>query len=94
MRSDRGGTIEDPVVLYSVVVPGVAVGHSAGFTWDGQVLVFGHESDGGSQPRCQATSSITNRTRGLIDWNLSDPAVAGALKLGHLNPQTSEFTLD
>jgi hypothetical protein len=33
-------------------------------------------------------------TRGLIIWNLSDPAVAGALKLGHLNPQTQEFTLD
>ena len=33
-------------------------------------------------------------TRGLIDWNLSDPAVAGALKLQHLNPQTQEFTID
>jgi hypothetical protein len=33
-------------------------------------------------------------TRGLLIWNLSDPAVAGALKLGHLNPQTQEFTLD
>jgi hypothetical protein len=32
--------------------------------------------------------------RSLIDWNLSDPAVAGARKLDHLNPQTSEFTLD
>jgi hypothetical protein len=28
--------------------------------------------------------------RGLIVWNLSDPAVAGARKLGHLNPQTQE----
>jgi hypothetical protein len=26
--------------------------------------------------------------RGLIIWNLSDSAVAGAKKLGHLNPQT------
>jgi hypothetical protein len=32
-------------------------------------------------------------TRGVIIWNLSDSAVAGALKLGHLNPQTQEFTL-
>jgi hypothetical protein len=32
-------------------------------------------------------------TRGLINWNLSSPSVAGALKLDHLNPQTSEFTL-
>jgi hypothetical protein len=27
-------------------------------------------------------------TRGLIVWNLSDNAVAGAKKLDHLNPQT------
>jgi hypothetical protein len=33
-------------------------------------------------------------TRGLLVWNLSSSAVAGALKLDHLNPQTSEFTLD
>ena len=28
--------------------------------------------------------------RGLIVWNLSDNAVAGAMKLDHLNPQTQE----
>jgi hypothetical protein len=188
-----GGTIENPVVLHSQVVPGVGVGHSAAFTWDGEVLVFGHEPGGGSGARCQATSSETGRTlfffdarsgaplgtllhprpqtatenctwhnynvvplqnryvlvsgnyqsgvsvvdftdpgaaqeiayadpaplnpdalvlggdwstywyngfiyesditRGLITWRLSSPAVAGALRLGHLNPQTSEFTL-
>ena len=33
-------------------------------------------------------------TRGLIIWNLSDSAVAGARKLGHLNPQTQEFSID
>jgi hypothetical protein len=33
-------------------------------------------------------------TRGLIVWNLSDRAVAGAKKLGHLNPQTQELTID
>jgi hypothetical protein len=33
-------------------------------------------------------------TRGLIVWNLSDRAVAGARKLGHLNPQTQESTID
>jgi hypothetical protein len=189
-----GGTIEDPLVLYSVTVPGVTIGHSAAFTWDGRVLIFGHEPGGGSQPRCQATSSVTDRslyffdartgaplgtvihsrpqtatenctwhnynvlplrdryvlvaagyqsgvsvvdftdpadaheiayadpapldpdvlvlggdwstywyngliyesdiTRGLIDWNLSSSAVAGAQRLDHLNPQTIEFTLD
>jgi hypothetical protein len=32
-------------------------------------------------------------TRGMMVWNLSDRAVAGARKLGHLNPQTQEFTI-
>jgi hypothetical protein len=189
-----GGTIENPVVLYSVDVPGVTIGHSAAFTWDGKVLVFGHEPGGGVQARCQATSSEVDRTlffyaartgtllgtilhprpqtatenctwhnynvvplkrryvlvsgnyqsgisvvdfthpdrareiafadpapldpntlitggdwssywynghiyesditRGLIVWRLTSFAVAGARKLHHLNPQTSEFTLD
>jgi hypothetical protein len=35
----------------------------------------------------------SNITTGLLVWNLSDPAVAGARSLGHLNPQTQESTL-
>jgi hypothetical protein len=31
-------------------------------------------------------------TRGLIIWDLSDDAVAGAKRLPHLNPQTEEFS--
>lgn len=30
---------------------------------------------------------------GLLVWKLSDRAMAGARKLGHLNPQTQEFTI-
>ena len=30
--------------------------------------------------------------RGLLTWNLSDPAVAGARKLDHLNPQSQEWS--
>ena len=32
-------------------------------------------------------------TRGLITWEFKDPSVAGARTLGHLNPQTQEFTI-
>jgi hypothetical protein len=32
-------------------------------------------------------------TRGLLIWNLSGKWDAGAKRLPHLNPQTSEFTL-
>lgn len=86
---------------------GVSIGHTAAYTWDGKYIVFGHEPGGGSEARCQSTSSEVDRTlwfleadtgliyesdikRGLIIWNLSDNAVAGARTLDHLNPQTIE----
>jgi hypothetical protein len=185
-----GGSLEHPHLLYSRSVDGVSVGHSASFTWDGEVLIFGHEPGGGGQPRCQDSNLEVDRTlffldprsgdemgrwvlertqtatenctlhnynvvptnqryllvagnyqagtlvldftdpanarevafadpapltedrvvlggdwstywydgfiyqsdirRGLIIWKLADPAVAGAMPLGHLNPQTQE----
>jgi hypothetical protein len=199
----RGGSLEDPLQLWSANVTNTTTGHSASFSWDGEVVIFGTEPGGGGSPRCTATGTqvtptvvqtdemkslfffdavtgsflgkhvmprpqtltenctvhnynvvptakrrvlvhgsyqsgigvvdFTNPanaveiayadpaplsttqlilggdwssywydgfiyesdiTRGLIVWNLSDPAVAGARKLRHLNPQTQEFTLD
>ena len=191
-----GASKENPVWLYHKTTGGSSLGHSAAFTWDGEVLVIGHEPGGGSGARCQETSPIVERTffyidaetgaslgqfaiprtqtsvenctthnynivptdkryvmvsgnyqsgvsvidftdpanateiayadpaplvdpnppvgielggdwstywynghiyesditRGLIIWKLSDNAVAGAKKLDHLNPQTTEFT--
>jgi hypothetical protein len=188
-----GGSLEDPVLMHHFDVPGVTIGHSAAWTWDGEVLVFGHEPGGGNQARCQATSAEVDKTlffydhegnqlgslvlprpqtatenctwhnynivptgkryvlvagnyqagisvvdftdpanakeiayadpaplsttslvtggdwstywydgtiyesditRGLTTWRLGDKAVSGARKLGHLNPQTQEFTID
>jgi hypothetical protein len=194
-RAD-GGSLEEPVLMHHFDIPGVTIGHSAAWSWDGEVLIFGHEPGGGSQARCQETSALVDRTlffydhegnelgtfvhprpqtnvenctwhnynvvptgkrdilvagnyqsgisvldftdptdvkeiayadpaplidpdppvgiegggdwssywydgriyesdmtRGLIIWNLSDKAVAGAKRLGHLNPQTQEFTI-
>jgi PA domain/LVIVD repeat len=188
-----GASLDDPVLMHHFDIPGVTIGHSAAWSWDGEVLVFGHEPGGGTQARCQATSAVVDRTlyfydhegnqlgtflhprpqgptenctwhnynvvptnkgrilvsgnyqsgisvldftdptdveeiafadpaplidpdppvgiegggdwssywydgriyesdmtRGLTIWNLSDNAVAGAKKLGHLNPQTQE----
>jgi hypothetical protein len=193
-----GGSKEDPEWLYHKVTGGISLGHSAAFTWDGEVLVIGHEPGGGSGANCEATDNPLERTfffldadtgtslgqftlprpqtnvenctthnynvvplrdryvmvsgnyqsgvsvidftdpanaqeiafadpaplvdpnppvgielggdwstywyngfiyesditRGLIIWNLSDKAVAGARKLEHLNPQTIEFNID
>jgi hypothetical protein len=191
-----GASLDDPVLMHHFDILGVTIGHSAAWSWDGEVLIFGHEPGGGSQARCQETSALVDRTlffydhegnelgtfvhprpqtnlenctwhnynvvptgkrdilvagnyqsgisvldftdptdvkeiayadpaplvdpdppvgiegggdwssywydgriyesdmsRGLIIWNLSDKAVAGAKKLGHLNPQTQEFTI-
>jgi hypothetical protein len=194
----QGGSLLDPKWLYFKETGGISLGHSASFTWDGEVLIVGHEPGGGSGARCEATDDPLERTfffldaptgasigqftiprpqtnvenctthnynvvplrdryvmvsgnyqsgisvvdltnpenareiayadpaplvdpnppvgielggdwssywyngriyesditRGLIIWNLSDKAVAGARKLAHLNPQTQEFSID
>jgi PA domain/LVIVD repeat len=191
-----GASLTNPVLMHHFDIPGVTIGHSASWSWDGEVLIFGHEPGGGTQARCQATSAEVDRTiyfydhegnqlgtflhprpqtatenctwhnynvvptdkgrilvagnyqsgisvldftdpanvreiafadpaplinpdnpaaiegggdwssywydgriyesdmtRGLLIWNLTGRAVAGAKKLGHLNPQTQEFTI-
>jgi len=80
-----GGTIANPVVLNSTTVPGVSIGHSAAFTFDGRVLVFGHEPGGGGQPRCQQSSSITDRS--LFFFNARTGARLGSFVLPR--PQTA-----
>jgi hypothetical protein len=80
-----GGSLEDPALLYSRVVPGVSVGHSASFSWDGEVLIFGHEPGGGSQAQCQETSSETNRSLFFFDARTGDPLGTFV----HPRPQTN-----
>jgi hypothetical protein len=196
LGSADGGSLEEPMLMHHFDIPGVTIGHSAAWSWDGEVLIFGHEPGGGTQARCQSTSALVDRTiffydhegnelgtfvhprpqgptenctwhnynvvptsqrdilvagnyqsgisvldftdpksvreiayadpaplvnpadptaiegggdwssywydgriyesdmtRGLIIWLLGDRAVAGAMRLGHLNPQTQEFTI-
>jgi hypothetical protein len=60
-----GGSLTEPVFLYTVSEPGVCNEpgnplcngnwHSAGFTWDGEVLILGWEPGGGALPECEAT---------------------------------------
>lgn len=57
-----GGSLVDPVQVNSTVVPTVTIGHSASFTWDGEVLIFGHEPGGGVAPECEATDDPLKRS--------------------------------
>jgi uncharacterized repeat protein (TIGR01451 family) len=186
-----GGSLLDPMLMYTKTVAGVSIGHSHTFSWDGSILIFGHEPGGGVAPNCQSTSPQVNKTlffydsetgnqigtwvlprpqsaqenctihnfnvvpsdqfrilvsgnyqsgiavvdftdpgnpveiayadpaplvpefdggdwssywyngtiyesdifRGMLTWRLNDQAVADAQTLGHLNPQTQEFTI-
>jgi hypothetical protein len=85
MDPDDGGSLEDPMQLYSRSITGVGIGHTASFTWDGEVLIFGHEPGGGAGARCQATSSITDRS--LFFFEARTGTLLGTFV--HPRPQTN-----
>jgi hypothetical protein len=85
-----GGSIEDPVLLYTIQEPGVDghVGrwHSGAFTWDGKVIILGWEPGGGAAPECEETDPPVKKSAFFYD------AATGA-KLGQWTlprPQTAE----
>jgi hypothetical protein len=78
----RGGSLTDPRFLYSREVPRVTVGHSATFSWDGKVLIFGHEPGGGVAAECEASDEpfkkrffffSTRRGQRIGQWTLQRP---------------------
>ena len=74
-----GASLDNPQVIASVnvneviVAEGledggeVTIGHSTAFTWDGTVLVFGHEPGGGIQARCQEDTPDTEKSLFFFD---------------------------
>ena len=71
----RGGSLEDPLFLYTVVEPGVGQSgtngrwHSATFTWDGKVLVLGWEPGGGAAAECESTDPDVDKSMFFYDAN-------------------------
>ena len=63
----NGGSLVDPELLFHVEEPGVTIGHSAAWTWDGKVIIFGHEPGGGVAPECEATDDPLKRTYFFYD---------------------------
>ncbi|MBE2315538.1 hypothetical protein DVA67_006095 [Solirubrobacter sp. CPCC 204708] len=65
---DAAGTVEspggvaNPTVAWTKVITGVGIGHSGSFTYDGKVLIFGHEPGGGTGAACEATDSVVDRS--------------------------------
>jgi hypothetical protein len=62
-----GGSKADPKWLYHKVTGGISLGHSASFTWDGEVRIVGHEPGGGAGANCEATDNPLERTFFFLD---------------------------
>lgn len=69
---DLSGSLSDPAHEYSVSVPGVTIGHSAAFSWDGDVVIFGHEPGGGVGPNCQASNPDSDKSFFFYDTASGD----------------------
>jgi hypothetical protein len=87
-------SLTDPEHLYTIEEPGVCnTGgplcngnwHSAGFTWDGEVIILGWEPGGGAQPECEATDPPVKKSAFFYDadtgaklgqWTLPRPQSA------------------
>ncbi len=61
------GGIANPALIISRAVTNVSIAHSGSFTYDGKILVFGHEPGGGSQAQCQSGSSTVNKSIFFFD---------------------------
>jgi len=79
-----GGSLDNPMFMFHRDL-GTSIGHSAAWSWDGEILIFGHEPGGGGQAQCQATSSVLNRTLFFLDGDTGD-TVGEFL---HPRPQTA-----
>jgi hypothetical protein len=73
---NEGGTLTDPKLLYTIEEPGVCnTGgplcngnwHSAGFTWDGEVVILGWEPGGGAAPECESTDPAVKKSAFFYD---------------------------
>ena len=58
----NGGSLEDPLLLFHVTEPGVTIGHSAAWSWDGETIIFGHEPGGGVNAECEASDDPVKKS--------------------------------
>jgi hypothetical protein len=68
LPADDPGGVANPTLLYSKPM-GISTGHSGSFSYDGKILIFGHEPGGGSGAQCQVapTTTVPNRTLFFMD---------------------------
>ena len=74
-----------PVTIARVHNPNVDIWHSAAFSWDGRIVVFGDEAGGGTSPRCRASDPSTLGAAWIYDLAALDTMDASSVEpaLGH-----------
>ena len=76
------GGVENPTLIWAkrmpdeTTNPAVTTGHSGSFTYDGKLLIYGHEPGGGTQASCEETDSILFRS--LYFLNPEDGEIKGS----------------
>ena len=86
-----GGSLVDPLLMHHVDVPGVTIGHSAAFSWDGDTIIFGHEPGGGVAAACEATDPPGDRS--FFFYDTESGALLGTWTLPRPQSSTENCTL-
>lgn len=87
----RGGSLTDPQLLYQMPVPTVTIGHSASFSWDGKIMIFGWEPGGGVVAECEATDDPLKKM--FYYFRTSDGALLGTWLLPRAQGPNENCTL-
>jgi hypothetical protein len=86
-----GGSLDDPMHIRHVVVPTVTIGHSAAWSWDGEIIIFGHEPGGGVAAHCEATDPPLDRS--FFFYDADTGALLGTWLLPRAQGPTENCTL-
>jgi hypothetical protein len=71
------GGIANPTLISSVTTGGTGIGHSGSFTYDGKVLIVGHEPGGGTGAECDPNDTVVERS--LFFYDVATGARLGSL---------------
>jgi LVIVD repeat-containing protein len=86
-----GGSLTNPLHVRHVVVPTATTGHSAAFSWDGEIVIFGHEPGGGVAAACEATDPPLDRSMFFYDTDTG--ALLGTWTLPRAQSATENCTI-
>ena len=87
----RGGSKTFPELLYRVDVPTVTIGHSAAFSWNGEIIVYGWEPQGGTGAECEAEDPPSKKS--FYFFRASDGSLLGTWVLPRAQGPQENCTL-